>query len=179
LKGTYGDDRNVQILWALIQLFWDRSEPSGFVPFLSTDTLPKTPPHDVIMMDGLGDHQVTTFGAHIMARAIGAKLLESNDSANPVVRDVWGLERAQAPLTDQSALLEWDFNLAPEPDGNIPALDGCDPHDRIRILQPAYAMQDKFFRTGVIDWFCDGICNCDGAGEEQGCPESFVSECQP
>src|SRR5205814_1468612 len=35
LAGTYGDGRAVQILWGLIQLYWDRSEPSGFVPFMT------------------------------------------------------------------------------------------------------------------------------------------------
>jgi hypothetical protein len=177
LNATYGDGRAVQIVWGLIQLCWDRSEPSGFVPFMTENTLPNTPPHQVIIHDGLGDHQVTTIGTHIMARAIGAKLLRSNDPARPVVREVWGLEQASAPLTGESAIIEWDFGLAPEVLTNEPSVDGCDPHDRIRLLDPAYRQQDRFFRTGEIDWLCDGICNCDTAGEEVGCAQSYLDQC--
>lgn len=177
LNTSYGDARAVQLVWGLIQMFWDRSEPSGFSRFMTNDLLPGTPSHHVLMHDGLGDHQVTTFGAHILARAVGARLLRSNDSAQPVVRDVFGLEQVSTPLQDQSALVEWDFALAPEPLTNLPALDGCDPHDRIRVLTPALQQQDKFFRTGAIDWFCNGICNCDGINEEDGCVASYKSEC--
>jgi hypothetical protein len=178
LRDTYKDDRNVQILWSLIQLHWDRTEPSGFVPFIHGSTLPGTPEHQVLLHDAIGDHQVTTLGAHIVARAVGAKLLKSNDASKPVHRDVFGLEQASAPLSGGSAIVEWDFNLAPEPLTNTPPTDGCDPHDRVRVLTPAFDQQDKFFRTGTIDWFCNGVCNCDSANEELGCPESFQSECQ-
>lgn len=177
LAQTYGDGRAVQLMWGLIQMHWDHTEPSGFVPFMTENRLPNTPAHHVLMHDGLGDHQVTTFGAHIMARAVGAKLLESNDPAQPVVRDVFGLTRAKAPLTDESAVVEWDFALPPEPLTNLPAAEGCDPHDRIRAIQPTYEQEDEFFRTGKIDWFCDGICNCDGPKPEKLCPETYKDQC--
>jgi hypothetical protein len=179
LNTTYGDGRAVQLIWALTQLFWDRSEPSGFVPFMSgSDRLPNTPDHHVLMHDALGDHQVTTMGAHIMARAVGAKLLQSNDPAKPFLRVPWGLEKAAGPLQDQSALVEWDFNLAPIPVGNLQPTDGCDPHDRLRQLTPAYEQQDHFFRTGEIKWYCDGVCNCDGVNEEGNCAASYVDKCR-
>jgi hypothetical protein len=177
LLGAYPDGRAAQLMWQLIQMHWDRTEPSGFVPFMTENTLPGTPPHHVLMHDALGDHQVTTFGAHIMARAVGAKLLESNDGANPVIRDVYGLTRAKASLQDTSAIVEWDFALPPEVLTNTPSAAGCDPHDRVRVTLPAYQQQDKFFRTGTIDWFCDGVCNCDGAREEQGCADTFKPTC--
>lgn len=179
LDGSYGDGRAVQLVWGLIQLFWDRSEPSGFAPFLASDMLPGTPSHRVLLHDGLGDHQVSTYGAHILARAVSAKLLRSNDPAMPVVRDVFGLEQASAPLQDESALVEWDFALPPEPLGNVPPLAGCDPHDRIRVLTPTYEQEDQFLRTGTLGWFCDGICNCDGPREEGGCLASYQSQCCP
>jgi hypothetical protein len=179
LQNTYQDARGVQIVWGLIQMVWDRSEPSGFVPFLAQDTLPGTPEHRVLMHAAIGDHQVTTLGAHIMARAVGAKLIESDDAQNRVVRDVFGLERAAAPLDGESALVEYDFALAPEPLTNTPPTDGCDPHDRVRVLTPAFEQQDRFFRTGEIDWFCDGLCNCDGAREELGCVMSYKDQCCP
>lgn len=177
LLGAYPDGRAAQLMWQLIQINWDRSEPAGFVPFMTENTLPGTPPHHVLMHDALGDHQVTTLGAHIMARAVGAKLLESNDPSRRVVRDVYGLDEAATPLQDTSALVEWDFALPPEVLTNSPSSAGCDPHDRVRVTLPAHEQQDEWFRTGKIDWFCDGVCNCDGPGEEQGCADTFKPSC--
>jgi hypothetical protein len=177
LLGAYPDGRAAQLMWQLIQMHWDRTEPSGFVPFMTENTLPGTPPHHVLMHDAIGDHQVTTYGAHIMARGIGAKLLESNDAAKPLVREVYGLERAKAPLQDASALVEWDFALPAEVLTNSPSAAGCDPHDRVRVTLPAYQQQDTFFRTGSIDWYCNGVCNCDGPAEEQGCADTFKPTC--
>ena len=182
LAASYGDDRDVQLLLGVIQLHWDRTEPSGFVRHLATDPLPGTPPHRVLLNDALGDHQVTTRAAHVMARAIGAMLLRSDDPARPVLRDLFGIDQADAPLSVGSALVEYDFGLPPEPLENVPAAEGCDPHDRVRVLGPSIRQQDVFFRTGTFEWACDGVCDCDdagdGAGEEDGCRESFEDECR-
>ncbi|HVU04401.1 MAG TPA: Ig-like domain-containing protein [Polyangiaceae bacterium] len=177
LEGAFGDGRAVQMLWGLIQLFWDRSEPSGFVPFLTENTLPNTPSHHVLMHDALGDHQVTTVGAHIMARAVGAKLVESNDAAKPVIREVFGLDRKAPPFSGESALVEYDFALPAEPLTNLPQAGGCDPHDRVRVLGPSQSQADVFLRTGEVEWKCDGVCNCDGANEEQNCAQSYKDQC--
>jgi hypothetical protein len=176
LSMAYPDDVDVQVMLALIQMLWDRTEPQGYAPYLTENTLPDTPPHHVLMHVAIGDHQVPTLGAHILARAMGAVLLETDDGQ--VHRDVWGLVRAQGPLTETSALVEYDFNLADEPLRNVPSEDGCDPHDRVRELEPSFEQQDLFFRTGRIEWFCDGVCNCDSDNEETGCPESYASQCE-
>ena len=68
-------------------MLWDRVEPSGYTKYLRQDMLPGTPAHEVLMRAAVGDHQVTTLGAHIMARAVGAKHVDSG------VRDVPGLEK--------------------------------------------------------------------------------------
>jgi hypothetical protein len=181
---TQADEIGVQIFWALLQLHWDRSEPSGFVRHMrSSDLLPNTPSHNVILDVALGDHQVTTLGAHIMARAIDAKLLRSNDPAQPVIRDVWGVTQADSPLVNDSALIEWDFGLAPEPLTNLPPTDGCDPHDRVRAIDSSFPLQDTFFRTGRIEQLCNGVCNCDDTtsgdspDEEPGCLATCLDQC--
>src|SRR5690606_14171130 len=113
-----------------------------------------------------GDHQVTTFGAHLMARAIGATHLRSDDPSEPYFAPIFGLEESEAPLTEGSALVEYDFGLAENPAENLPNVDGCDPHDRVRALFASYEQQDVFFRTGTIGWNCIGACNCvDGADD--------------
>jgi hypothetical protein len=179
LAGSYHSDLDIQLMLGIIQLRWDHSEPAGFVPYLAHDPLPGTPEHRVLMHDALGDHQVYTGGAQIMARAIGAKLLRSNDAAQPFIREVYGLDPADAPLQGESALVEFEFGLQPEPLTNLPSSDGCDPHDRVRVLTPALDQADHFFKTGEIGWFCDGVCNCDvnPEREEDGCRDSFDRQC--
>jgi hypothetical protein len=88
-----------------------------------------------------------------MARTIGGLI----DIA-PTNRAVWGLETGSAPHTG-SALVEYDFGLAPEPIFNVPASDGEDPHVKVRRLASAAAMLDRFLRTGVVETFCDGPCD--------------------
>ncbi len=158
---------DVQVTLGLIQMLWDHTEPSGYAYYLANDPLPNTPPHRVLIHSAIGDHQVSSYAAQLLARTVGAKELLSNDGKVP--RPVWGVETAAGPLTEGSALVEFDFNLKPEPLRNLPATDGEDPHDRVRVLTPAYEMQDEFFRTGTIRATCDGICNCDGPNEEEGC----------
>jgi hypothetical protein len=164
LEGGYGyNGFAVQIALGLIQMGWDRVEPSGFVPYMTEDLLPGTPAHHVLMHVAPGDHQVTTFGAHILARAIGAVNLESDDPAQPVMETIYGIEQKKAPLANQSAIVEYDFGLPPNPATNVAAKDGCDPHDRVRDLDPSFDQQDEFFRTGTITWKCKGLCNCNDA----------------
>ncbi|MBK7585357.1 MAG: hypothetical protein IPI67_34850 [Myxococcales bacterium] len=152
-----------QLMLGAVQMSWDRVEPGGLAPYMTDDLMPNTPAHHVLMHIARGDHQVTPFGAHIMARAIGAVQLESDDAAQPVFDDYYGIERGKGPLTDKSVLVEYDFGLKPLPVTNTPAKDGCDPHDRVRDLTPSFDQQDEFFRTGKISWFCKGACNCNDA----------------
>jgi hypothetical protein len=167
-----------QIMLQLIQLQWDRSESAGFVRTMHGDTLPDTPDHQVLMHDGIGDHQVPTVMAHNMARSIGVSLIRSNDPQQPYPRDVFGLPEVDPPAEGISGLVEYDFALPPEPLTNTPATEGCDPHDRVRELTPSFEQQDVFFRTGRIEWFCDGICNCDAPDHnEDRCQESYDKEC--
>jgi hypothetical protein len=166
-----------QIMLQLIQLHWDRSESAGFIRSMHGDTLPNTPDHQVLMHTDIGDHEVPTIMAQAMARSIGAKLIRSNDPLQPFPRDVFGLEQADAPITGVSGYIEYDFALPPEPLTNTPSIAGCNPHDRVRELTPSFEQQDLFFRTGRIEWFCDGICNCDTVRNEDRCQESYDKEC--
>jgi len=183
LKSGYGDDGiNVQLLLALVQMAWDRAEPSGFAPYVQNDPLPGTPAHRVLMHVARGDHQVSNFSAHLMARAIGAGQLASDDAAQPVFDDYFGIPQLVGPVSEGSALVDYDFGLPANPALNLPNDAGCDPHDRVRVLDPSYDQQDTFFRTGVIEWACNGACNCDDTGvdptAEVGCAESFVDQCR-
>ncbi len=73
-----------QLVLAMAQMEWDRSEPGGFANHLQEDLLPGTPAHRVMLHVARGDHQVSTFGAHLLARAIGAQQMRSDDPSQPV-----------------------------------------------------------------------------------------------
>ncbi len=152
LKSTYGTGRNIQMIQGLLQMLWDRTEPSGYAPYMRENLLPGTPAHDVLLHVAIGDHQVTPLGAHLIARAVGAKNLL------PVNRSVWGIEEAEGPLTG-SAMVEFDFGLPEAPKTNTPPTEGDDPHDAVRVLDAAYDQSNEFFRTGVIAPYCDGPCD--------------------
>jgi hypothetical protein len=152
IRGSWrDDDRDSMYLLALAQMLWDRIEPNGYVPYIRENMLPGTPSHEVFMRDALGDHQVTTLGAHVMARALGVPLVDQG------IRDVWGLETVPPPVQG-SALVEYDFGLPPDPLDNTPQRECEDPHGKLRKLEPARQQLDLFLRQGTIDVFCDGAC---------------------
>lgn len=148
---NYSQAFDRQLLLGLVQLLWDRAEPSGLSRHIIDDTLPGTPTHQVLLLDAIGDHQVTTLGAHVMARSIGVPLLAENP------REVWGLEQAEGPL--ESALVEYDFNLPPIPLGNEPMREGDDPHGSLTNVPAAVQTAAQYFLTGEAINYCDGVCD--------------------
>jgi len=143
-----------QLLIGLVQTIWDRAEPSGYSVHVSKDPLPGTPAHDVLLLVAIGDHQVTTLGAHVMARSIGAVNLM------PTNRTIWGLDEVRGPVTG-SAMIEHDFGLPAEPLGNEPMREGNDPHGALSGVPTAGQTVDHFLRTGETQMFCDGVCDPD------------------
>ena len=154
LRAAYPSAVDAQLVLALMQLWWDRTEPNGWVPYIRTDMHPGTPSHEVLLHVAIGDHQVSPLGAHFMARTLGAKNLR------PVNREIFGIEDADGPLTG-STMVEYDFGLPAVPLQNYPpdATESEDPHGKPRLLEPSYLQQDKWFREGVVAPFCDGPCN--------------------
>jgi hypothetical protein len=152
LRLTYGNGRAIQLLQGLLQIAWDRTEPNGYAPYIAADMLPGTPKHDVLLHVAIGDQQVTPLGAHIIARAVGAKNLA------PVNRPVWGIEEAQGPFSG-SGMVEFEFGNPEVPKTNTPPTEGEDPHDLVRVLDVAHDQTNEFLRTGVIQAYCDGPCD--------------------
>ncbi|MCY1065760.1 hypothetical protein OV090_13355 [Nannocystis sp. RBIL2] len=153
LNSAFPDGLDRQLVLALLQILWDRTEPTGYSHTIRTGNLPGSPPKEILIEVAIGDHQVSTLGAHIMARAIGGIA-----NIAPENRAIWGIDSAAAPYTG-SAMVEYDFGLAPEPTTNIPPSDGEDPHAKPRELPGAAQMLDRFLRTGVVETYCDGACD--------------------
>jgi hypothetical protein len=150
---AFPDPIDLQMVLAMFQMLWDAAEPTGYSAYIRDDLLPGSPKHEVLLPVAIGDHQVSTLGAHIMARAIGGVV-----NLAPTNRKIFGLEEVTGPHTG-SAMIEYDFGLAPEPTTNVPARDGEDPHGKVRKLPSAEKSLDQFLRTGAIESFCDGACD--------------------
>lgn len=170
LRTTYADTRDQQLILQLVQMLWDRVEPSGYTKYMHGG-LPNTPSHEVLMRSAIGDHQVTTFGAQIMARAVGAKHLDTG------LGDLFALEKT-AETTTGSVYTEYDFGLPPVPVCNLPMSSCADPHGLVRKLQSAEDQLDRFLRTGNGVVFCaNKVCKfpeqsgCDGNPPVDVCAE--------
>lgn len=152
IKMTYPDPIDIQVVLALVQTMWDRTEPNGYSHHIR-NPLPNTPAHEVLINVAIGDHQVSTLGAHVMARTIGGVV-----NMAPVNRSIWGIPEVTGPHKG-SAMVEFDFGLPPEPTTNVPMMEGEDPHGGPRKTEAANASMNKFFREGVVETFCDGPCD--------------------
>lgn len=152
IKSSYPTQYDQRMVLALAQLLWDRAEPSGYSRHIQDDLLPGTPAHRVLIIDSIGDHQVSTLGAHVMARAIGA------GNMGPLNREVWGLEEVESPF-EGSAIVEHDFGLPPEPIENQPMREGDDPHGSLAGVPSAVQLVGEFLLTGTVTNYCDGVCD--------------------
>jgi hypothetical protein len=78
LKARYPDPVALTSMFNLIQLLWDRSEPSGFMRTVQGDELlPDTPSHQVFMHYALGDSLVSWLSTYMQARSVNAVTFES------------------------------------------------------------------------------------------------------
>ena len=152
LGGVYADAYDLQLALGLAQMMWDRTEPGGYIRYINEDPLPGTPKHDVLLHVAKGDFQVSPLGAHVIARAVSAKLVQ------PAIRPIFGLPPGASPFTG-SGIVEFDFGTPEAPKDNTPPNHGEDPHDLVRDLDVAQSQEAKFLKEGVIAHFCDGPCN--------------------
>lgn len=144
---------DIQRCLALMQLLWDRAEPTGYTPYIREDLLPGTPPHEVLMVVAINDHQVTTLAAHNMARSIGGVR-----NVGPVNRSIWGIEEASGTVGG-SMMFEIDFGVPDVPLTNEVPPEGPDPHTM--AAEPAWVLPTlhDFLQTGRVSHACEGPCD--------------------
>jgi hypothetical protein len=167
LQATYTNrgGRDIQIVLALMQMLWDRTEPNGYAPYINEEMLPNTPQHQVLLNVAIGDFQVSPLGAHIIARAVHAK------NVGPVNREIYDVPSSDVPF-EGSGITEFNFNLDKQSGVALPLVnianngpETCDPHDSVREESPVFNQSDLFFRTGTIRNFCTGAQLTKKAGD--------------
>jgi hypothetical protein len=160
LYDSYPNELERPLLLSLIQLLWDRAEANGYAHHITSDPLPNTPAHNVLMHVAFGDHQVANVTAEVEARTIGASVRwpalapGRHTDVNPYL----GLPRLDTFPFGGSAMVLWDTGIPAPPITNTPPREGKDPHGAPRASPLARRQKSEFLRIDgrVID-VCDGI----------------------
>jgi hypothetical protein len=181
LEPAYPNAITQQLAFSLIQMLWDRSDPNGYAHRMTTNPLPNTPPHEVLLQVAFGDHQVTTWQADVEARTIGARAHAPVvfEGRWPDVDVLWGVPRIESYPHRGSAIVYWDggpirpnpnpppdvLGTDPPPVENLPNRSGVDPHGFPRVAPAAMQMVSDFLRPNAqsaITDTCNGPCFAGG-----------------
>jgi hypothetical protein len=171
IRLNYPDRRDNQLLIGMGQMPWDRVEPTGWAHHVVDNPVGGANPKEVLMRAAIGDHQVTTLGAHILARTMEAPMIDSGLQDEGIRREIWGIDKVES--TDSGSFyIELDFALpGGEPPCNV-AMSLCDdPHEYPRRRQSSRIQLDEFLRNGTGANYCllddvdqfqpikDGVCS--------------------
>ncbi len=127
-----------------MQMLWDRGEPDGYAERMTSDPLPDTPPHQVLMNNAFGDHQVSNFQSDVEARTIGAYAHKPSlyQGRWPGTSVLWNVPAIRHYPFTGSAFYYYDIGpvrespsgsgnhigVPPPPYANVPNFAGEDPH---------------------------------------------------
>lgn len=150
---AYEDELERPLILDLAQLLWDRGEGDGYAQHMTTDPLPNSPKHTVLLDVALGDHQVTQFQADVEARTIGASIHTPIVLAgrSPQAKPSWGIPAITSYPFAGSAIVYWDAGPARvnvPPLANTPNKGLEDPHELVRRTPAARAQKAAFLRPG-------------------------------
>jgi len=152
MNTKYGHAHDIEVVMALLQQLWDPAEAAGWLKDMNQSPGEGVEPKQVLLQAAIGDAQVSTLGAHVMARAYGAQTVA------PQTRPIWGVEEGQ-PGFEGSAIVEWFYpDGATEPVENLPPDHNFDTHECPRREPAAQAQIRDFFDLGVVNQHCDGVC---------------------
>ncbi|MFW6690014.1 hypothetical protein [Streptomyces sp. MAR4 CNX-425] len=166
LDRAYPDKLTQQLGFALMQMLWDRGEANGYAHHMTSDPLPGTPRHRVLMHVAYGDHQVSPTAAEVQARTVGARIHSPAvaDGRNPDVAPYWGIPELRHPYAG-SGIVVWDSGSPYQPLSNTPPAGGRDPHGDPRSSPAAQRQMVEFLDTGRIVDVCGGApCTAAPAG---------------
>jgi hypothetical protein len=167
--GGYTDSSIHPLVLDLMQQLWDRGEADAYAAHMTSDPLPDTPAHDVLMHIAYGDHQVSQYAAAVEARTIGAQAHEPALDLPARSQDenlFYGIPAIQSYPFDGSAIVIWDDGpglVPPPPLTNTPPTVGRDPHGDVRATVAARAQKSAFLDANgsVIDVCAAQPCHTD------------------
>ena len=159
LYPAYPQQLQRPLLLALIQMLWDRSDPNGYAHHITSDPLPSTPAHKVLLHEAFGDHQVANVATEIEARTLGLSIHQPAIASGRSyeVTPYYGIPAIPTDPFDGSALIVWDSGANTPPTTNTAPSTGPDPHSDPRNSPNARTQKSDFLQTGgaVVD-VCSG-----------------------
>jgi hypothetical protein len=165
LYPSYPDEEARPLVFDMMQLLWDRGEPNGYAERMTTNPLPDTPAHQVLLDIAFGDHQVSDYQADVEARTIGASshrpVLYKGRWPNTNV--LWDVPRISGYPYTGSAAYYWDIGpvresspgsgkfigTEPPPYENLPNRTGEDPHGAPRAAPAEQQLVSDFFEGAI------------------------------
>jgi hypothetical protein len=161
LYPSYPVEDQRPLLLSMIQMMWDRGEPNGYAAHMTTNPLPDTPAHKVLIEMAFGDHQVANVATEVEARTIGAPLrrpaLDPARIPNPGASNFQGIPTLgplSGPAARGNGMFVWDIGpkrteggqtlgTDPPPFTNTAPDDsfGVDPHDTVIDTSPLIRAQ--------------------------------------
>jgi hypothetical protein len=165
LDVSYRDRLDQHLVFALIQMLWDRGEANGYAHHMTTNPLPNTPQHRVLLVEALGDHQVANVATEVEARTIGARIRQPAVASGRSmdVTPFWGIPGVPSYPYPGSVLVMVDSGAPLPPPTNLPPREGADPHGHPRNSPEIRAMVAHFLNTGEFIDTCGGVpCTAPG-----------------
>ncbi|MHB8233018.1 MAG: hypothetical protein ACYDHT_00025 [Solirubrobacteraceae bacterium] len=165
LYPSYPDEEARPLVLDMMQLLWDRGEPDGYAERMTTNPLPDTPAHQVLMDIAFGDHQVTDYQADVEARTIGASAHRPVlfKGRWPMTNVLWRVPSIKPYPFTGSAAYYWDIGpiresspgsgknigTEPPPYENLPNRSGEDPHSAPRAAPAEQQVVSDFFEGAI------------------------------
>ena len=155
----YPDPLLKQIGIALIQALFDLSDPVNLTRHLYASPLEDAPEERILLLhEAIGDSQVPNLASEMLARAIGAKILE------PSVYSVPGLVPVTSPTTESvlvQVYMRDRVEADPPPEENVPPRTDNGVHGRAPFLEHMMEQNFHFLQSGEIVHACTGACDPD------------------
>jgi hypothetical protein len=160
LYDAYPNELERPLLLSLIQLLWDRGEANGYALHMTSDPLPATPAHTVLLHEAFADHQVANITTEVEARTIGASVRwpALAPGRHTDVNPYFGIPQVSTYPFDGSALVVWDTGIPAPPTTNTPPRAGQDPHSAPRNSPKARTQKSEFLKPdGALIDVCGGL----------------------
>jgi hypothetical protein len=156
----YPDELDRLLGLDLIQMLWDRGENNAYAYRMTSDQLPGTPAHTILLIEAFGDHQVTNVATETMARTVPGLHVWQPALAPGRSTDVtpmWGIPAIPSTPFAGSALVQWDYGTPAPPITNTPNRAGSDPHGAGSANPGVLEEANQFLRTnGAFVDVCNG-----------------------
>jgi hypothetical protein len=148
------------LIFALMQMLWDRGEANGYAHHMTADPLPNTPAHTVLLHEAFGDHQVANITTEVETRTIGASIRQPAllPGRHADVDPYFDIPAIPGYPFAGSALVVWDSGTPTPPTANIPNTAGDDPHSKPRSQATARTQKSEFLKpNGAVVDVCGGL----------------------